>query len=55
MAFKWALGFVLFLFLMTSWTEARDRVYYLAINEIMWDYAPSGLNLMTNNRLKDEP
>uniref|UniRef100_H2Z3W5 ferroxidase n=1 Tax=Ciona savignyi TaxID=51511 RepID=H2Z3W5_CIOSA len=40
--------------LLLAIVEARNKTYYLAINEIIWDYAPSGLNLVTGNRLEDE-
>nr|XP_009861868.1 hephaestin-like protein isoform X2 [Ciona intestinalis]XP_026695027.1 hephaestin-like protein isoform X1 [Ciona intestinalis] len=38
----------------TDAQQRRRKVYYLAINEIIWDYAPSGLNQVTGNRLEDE-
>ncbi|CAE1264880.1 unnamed protein product [Acanthosepion pharaonis] len=28
-----------------------DRVYYLSVEEVIWDYAPSDLNLFTGGRL----
>jgi len=38
----------------SSVCQAKDRIYFLAIKEIIWDYAPTGLNVLTGNKLEDE-
>uniref|UniRef100_A0A671DJB6 Hephaestin n=1 Tax=Rhinolophus ferrumequinum TaxID=59479 RepID=A0A671DJB6_RHIFE len=48
----WAL-----LFMQPLWTRLTDgatRVYYLGIQEVQWNYAPKGRNVITNQTLDND-
>lgn len=34
--------------------EAKNKMYFLAIKEVMWDYGPTDLNVVTGNKLTYE-
>lgn len=45
------------LVLLASFAEGsrgKERVYYVAINEGSWDYAPSGKNLLNGKNIEDD-
>ncbi|KAG8441595.1 hypothetical protein GDO86_010687 [Hymenochirus boettgeri] len=33
---------------------AKDRIYYIAIRETSWDYAPRGINIISGKSIKDD-
>ncbi|XP_029924399.1 hephaestin-like protein 1 [Myripristis murdjan] len=43
-----------FLFLLSPCAEGRERVYYVGIIEDLWDYAPSGKNLLNGKAVTDD-
>ncbi|XP_049599397.1 ferroxidase HEPHL1 isoform X1 [Syngnathus scovelli] len=48
-------GCLLFIFcLAEDSTRGRERVYYVAVIEDLWDYAPSGKNLLNNVDVADD-
>lgn len=34
--------------------RGRERVYYVGIQEINWDYAPTGRNLINGKQIADD-
>ena len=36
-------------------SSAKTRTYYVAVLEVFWDYAPSGLNQKTLQPLNEDP
>lgn len=45
---------LLVLFTGAEKTQSRQRVYYIGIVEDMWDYAPSGKNLLNGKDIADD-
>lgn len=41
---------------MLDWTcvEGKERTYYIAIREVTWDYAPSGVNIISGESIADD-
>ncbi|OCT80945.1 ceruloplasmin isoform X1 [Xenopus laevis] len=37
-----------------GYAAAEDRVYYIAIRETHWDYAPSGMNVMSGKSVEED-
>ncbi|XP_040283966.1 ceruloplasmin [Bufo bufo] len=47
---------VIFLLTILDWTcvEGKERTYYIAIREQNWDYAPSGMNIISGKSIADD-
>jgi hephaestin len=39
----------------TATCTGKTRTYFIAADEVQWDYAPSGKNLITGNRSMTSP
>uniref|UniRef100_A0A665XD06 ferroxidase n=1 Tax=Echeneis naucrates TaxID=173247 RepID=A0A665XD06_ECHNA len=50
--FAWTLLFLLVLF--AEGSRGKDRVYYVGIIEDLWDYAPSGKNLLNGEEVAND-
>lgn len=47
-------SFLFFVNLFGAETRSLERVYYIGIVEDMWDYAPSGKNLLNEKYIADD-